>query len=159
MTRQLEDGLRVVGHRTVAIDGDGHRAHAEEAEGHQAEGEDRPAPASASAEPERADAVGRSPIRPTMAEAHPEGAEVAGDEAGEDVQRGAALARRRDDLPARAPDSVEVKTLMSSGMIAPASVPQVMIAGELPPERCRRRRSGMSRYGHDVGERRPRRSR
>ena len=31
-------------------------------------------------------------------EAHPVGGEVAGDEAGEDVERGAALARRGDDL-------------------------------------------------------------
>ena len=60
-------------------------------------------------------------------EAHPVGAEVAGDEAGEDVERRAALARRGDDLLARGADSVEVKTLTSSGMIAPASVPQVMI--------------------------------
>ena len=32
-------------------------------------------------------------------------------------------------------DSVEVKTLTNSGMIAPASVPQVMMRRELPPER------------------------
>ena len=44
--RELVDRLRVVGHRAVAVDGDGDRAHAQEAEGHQAEGEDRPAPAS-----------------------------------------------------------------------------------------------------------------
>ena len=45
----------------------------------------------------------------------------------EDVERGAALAGRGDDLGTCAL-SVEVKTLMSSGMIAPASVPHVMIA-------------------------------
>ena len=33
-------------------------------------------------------------------------------------------------------DSVDVKTLTSSGMIAPASVPHVMMARELPPERA-----------------------
>ena len=38
---KLVDGLRVVGHRAVAIHRDGHRPHAQEAEGHQAEGEDR----------------------------------------------------------------------------------------------------------------------
>ena len=32
-------------------------------------------------------------------------------------------------------DSVEVKTFTSSGMIAPASVPQEMIARQFPPER------------------------
>ncbi len=37
---QLEDGLGVVGHRAIAIDGDIHRPHAQEAERHQAEGED-----------------------------------------------------------------------------------------------------------------------
>ena len=58
--------------------------------------------------------------------AQPVGAEVAGDEAGEDVERRAALARGGDDL-AHVRRSVEVKILTSSGMIAPASVPQVMI--------------------------------
>ena len=45
---------------------------------------------------------------------------------GQDVQRRAALARRRHDFPARARDSVDVNTFTSSGMIAPASVPHVM---------------------------------
>ena len=39
-------------------------------------------------------------------------------------------------------DSVEVKTLTSSGMIAPASVPQVMIERELPPQRAVAQSSG-----------------
>ena len=39
--RQLVDRLRVVGDRTVRVDGDRHRAHAEEAERDQAEREDR----------------------------------------------------------------------------------------------------------------------
>ena len=39
--RQLENRLRVVGHRTVGIDGDRHRPHAQEAERHQAEREHR----------------------------------------------------------------------------------------------------------------------
>jgi hypothetical protein len=53
--------------------------------------------------------------------------------------------RGGDDL-ADVRDSVEVKTLMSSGMIAPASVPQVMMSESfhqsVPPPRG----SGMSRY-------------
>ncbi len=38
--RELVDALRVVGDRTVRVDGEGDRAHAEEAEGDEAEGED-----------------------------------------------------------------------------------------------------------------------
>ena len=37
--RKLENGLGVVGHRTVGIHRDGHRAHAEKSERHQTEGE------------------------------------------------------------------------------------------------------------------------
>ena len=37
--RKFIDGLRVVGNRTVGIDGDGHRPHAEESESNQAESE------------------------------------------------------------------------------------------------------------------------
>ena len=51
---------------------------------------------------------------------------------------GAALARGGDDL-ATCFDSVEVKTLMTSGMIAPASVPQLMIVDS---------------FHHSVGRRR-----
>ena len=51
------------------------------------------------------------------------------------------------------PDSVEVKTLTSSGMIAPASVPQVMIVDSFHHSECRRRASGISRYDDDVGQR------
>ena len=39
--RQLEHRLRVVGDRTVGVDGNRHRTHAEEAEGHEAEREHR----------------------------------------------------------------------------------------------------------------------
>ena len=39
--RQLIYRLRIVGHRTVGIDGDGHRTHAQEAERHQTKGEYR----------------------------------------------------------------------------------------------------------------------
>ena len=45
------------------------------------------------------------------------------------------------------PDSVEVKTLTSSGMIAPASVPQVMMRRQLPPQAVvASPRLGISRY-------------
>ena len=58
-------------------------------------------------------------------QAQPVGAEVARHEAREDVQRRAALARRGDDL-VHVRECVEVKTFTNSGMIAPASVPQVI---------------------------------
>ena len=74
-------------------------------------------------------------------DAHPEGAEVTGGETGEDVERRAAFARRRDDL-ATWRDSVDVKTLMSSGMIAPASVPQVMMIESFHQSAGRRRGPG-----------------
>ena len=95
MMRELVDRLRVVGDRAVRVDRDGDRAHAEEAEGHEAEREDRPG-----AIMMRAQALERRrryamPIRTDDDEAHPVGAEVTGGEAGEDVERGAAFARRR----------------------------------------------------------------
>ena len=43
-------------------------------------------------------------------------------------------------------DSVEVKTLTSSGMIAPASVPQVMIVESFHQSVVSSPRSGISRY-------------
>ena len=52
-----------------------------------------------SARPWVANAVGDRPSGATIAQAHPVGAEVAGDQAGQDVERGAALARGGDDLP------------------------------------------------------------
>ena len=155
--RQLVDRLGVVGDRAVGVDGDRHRAHAEEAEGHQAEGEDR-GRHHERGEPQRAHAVGDAHERHDD-QAQPVRAEVAGDEAGEDVQRRAALARGGDDLARRGADSVEVKTLTSSGMIAPASVPQVMmvesfhqsdaVAEVRDQERTRRRRSD---HRDDRGE-------
>ncbi len=39
--RKLVNGLRVVGHRAVGIDGDGHWAHAKKAESHQSESKHR----------------------------------------------------------------------------------------------------------------------
>ena len=102
--RELVDRLRVVGDRAVGVDGDGDRAHAEEAEGDQAEGEHRRGHrrAAASSSPMHRDAVGDA-HQDDDDDAHPVGGEVAGDEAGEDVERGAALARRGDDLAHVAP--------------------------------------------------------
>ena len=94
--RQLEDGLGVVGHRTVAVDGDVDRAHAEESVGHQTEGEDRRIVDDFNRY-EKADEV-----RDTQEEgdqhAHVEGAEVAGDDTGQDGQGCAALTRCGHDL-------------------------------------------------------------
>ena len=57
-------------------------------------------------------------------------------------------------------DSVEVKTLVSSGMSAPASVPQVMIVDSCHHSvRVAAERRDRAGSDDDVGERRPRRSR
>jgi hypothetical protein len=129
--RQLVDRLGVVGDRAVAIDGDRHRAHAEEAEGDQAEGEhgghDAGLGGSGLITATRSPCdTGRRRSSGDDDEAHPEGGEVAGDQAGQDVEAGAAFTRRGDDF-ATWRELVEVKTLTTSGMIAPASVPKVMI--------------------------------
>ena len=112
-----------------------------------------------SAKPERAHAVGDAPSGTMMLMPEPVGAEVAGDEAGQDVQRRAAFFATRSRPRARARDSVEVKTFTSSGMIAPASVPQVMTVESFHHSDGVAARSGSSRYDDDVGQRRPRRSR
>ena len=46
---------------------------------------------------------------------------------------------------------MEVKTLTSSGMIAPASVPQVMTRRKLPPQRWIAAQIGNHEVGNDVG--------
>ena len=98
---ELVDALRVVGDRTVRVDGDRDRTHAEEAEGDEAEGEDRGRVEAADhhdvAEARRAARVGhhvRGAHEDDEDDAHPVGAEVTGGEAGEDVERRAALASR-----------------------------------------------------------------
>ena len=85
---QLEDRLGVVGHRAVAVHGDGDRPHAQEAERHQAEGED------GAVRTHDVNQLGGTPACLHGADdvgdghqagdehAHPEGAEVAGDDAG-----------------------------------------------------------------------------
>jgi hypothetical protein len=90
---ELVDRLRVVGDRAVGVDRDGHRAHAEEAEGDQTERED--AGASIMLLP-------REGHRHVVGDAHqdrehhaqPVGREVAGGEAGQDVERGATFLAR-----------------------------------------------------------------
>ena len=92
--RQLVDRLGVVGHRAVAIDGDGHRPHAQEAEATRPKAktgrrQHRASPETAVS----ADASRRCAISAHDDHAQPEALKVAGDEAGQDVQRRAAFAR------------------------------------------------------------------
>ena len=94
--RQLEDGLGVVGHRTVAVDRDVDRAHAEESVGNQTEGEDRRIVNDFNRY-EKADEI-RAGQETGNQHAHVEGAEVTGDNTGQDGQGCAALTRRGYDL-------------------------------------------------------------
>ena len=97
--RELEDRLRVVGHRAIGVDRDRDRPHAEEPERDQAEGEDRGRDHQVAAlKIVGADAVGDGHQRD---DAHPEpvGAEIPRHEARQDVERCAALSRRGHDFP------------------------------------------------------------
>ena len=127
--RELVDRLRVVGHRTVGVDRDRHRTHAEEAERDEAEREDgrRDHRRIARREAHRGSRSRRRAISDHDRHAEPVRAEVAGDEARQDVERRAALLATSVTTSRTCADSVDVKTLTSSGMIAPASVPHVMI--------------------------------
>jgi len=103
---ELEDGLRVVRHGAVAVDGNRHRSHPEHSEGHQTEGKDGREGHEVS---ERGEAcqVGDQ-HQDGEGQALPEAGEVAGDQAGEDRQPGAAFRGRVDDLVAmRAPRACE----------------------------------------------------
>jgi hypothetical protein len=84
--RQLVDRLRVVGDRAVGVDRNRHRSHAEEAERHETEREHRRRDHQ-SAEPLKAHQVGDR-HQDDDGEPEPVGAEVAGDEARQDVERG-----------------------------------------------------------------------
>ena len=122
---KLVNALGVVGHWAIGVHGDRHRAHAEEAECHQSEGEDGRGLHDVYADA-AADEIGDC-HQPHDRQAQPIGAEVAGGEAGEDVQRGPAFARRIDDL-ADVAGMYRGKNLhhfRDDG--GPASVPQVMI--------------------------------
>ncbi len=141
--RELVHRLRIVRHRAVGIDGDGHRAHAEESESHQAEGEH------GRGQHQRAQSVGADVVADAHQQDHGEAQVVAGEVAGhqsrQDVERGAAFFRRGHHF-FHVSRLVEVKTFTSSGMIAPARVPQEMMVAsfhhcvESPP------RSGIMRY-------------
>ena len=84
------------------------------------------------------------PISADDAQAQPVGAEVAGDEA-DRMFSDAPPSRDEVTTSLTWPDSVEVKTLTSSGMIAPASVPQVMIVDSFHHSEPSPR-SGISKY-------------
>ena len=91
---KLVDGLGVVGHRSVGVDGDGHRAHAQEAERHEAEGKH------GRGDHDVAETLGADDV----ADAHEDhdgeadvvATEVTRDETGEDVERRPALPGRGD---------------------------------------------------------------
>jgi hypothetical protein len=129
--RELEHRLGVVGHGAVGVDRDRHRAHAEEAEGDQAEREDRRRDHDRT-QPERADAV-RDAHQHHDDHAEPVRAEVSGHEPRQDPERGPALPGRRHHFSDVA-DSVEVKILTSSGMIAPGQGAARDDRRKLPPE-------------------------
>ena len=99
---QFINGLGVVGHRAEAVHGDDDRRHGQEAEGHEAEGENRRGEHELSRhEREQGrvlrEHIGREHQRDDH-QPHPERAEIAGDEAGQNVQRRAALAGRGGDF-------------------------------------------------------------
>ena len=92
--RQLVDGLSIVGHRAVGIDGDRDRTHAQEAEGDQAKREDGGS--------EHHGRHGRAHAAEVIAQSHqrdhaqsqPVGREIAGHESRQDSQRSSAFLRR-----------------------------------------------------------------
>ena len=94
---QLIHALRVVGHRTVGIHGDGHRPHAQESERHQTEREYRRR-LHQRIQPQRADAVADG-HQAQHRHAQPIGAEVARHQPGQNVERRAALPRRCHHFP------------------------------------------------------------
>ena len=100
--REFVDRLGVVRHRAKGVDRDGHRPHAQEAEGDEAEGEDRRGEGELRRHQADDGGMPREQVgaehQAQDAEAGPKGGEVAGDQAREDVERGAALTRGRDDL-------------------------------------------------------------
>ncbi len=144
--------LGVVGHRAVGIDRDRHRAHAQEAERHQAERKHR-----------RRDHQFAEPCRLT-----PVGDRHQADDR-QPIQKPLKLpAVRPDRILSDAPPSrddvhhflhvsglVEVKTFTSSGIIAPASVPQEMIVESFHHSVPSPSRSGIKQIGHAHRSRRP----
>ena len=89
---QFINGLGVVGDRAEAVHGDGHRSHGEKAEGHQAEGED--GGVERGHERQQVGVLGKAIRREHEGQnhqAHPEGGKVAGDQAGQHVERSTAM--------------------------------------------------------------------
>ena len=139
---QLEDRLGVVGHRAVAIDGDVDRAHAQEAERHQAEGEDR---ADADERPACMSCTCMTSSRPCRLTKKAPAIRPA---ISMPFQKALKLpATRPERIVSDAPPSRDavtiswtclecelVKTLVNSGISTAASVPQLMIDGQLPPQ-------------------------
>ena len=147
---ELVDRLGVVGDRAVAVDRDGDRAHAEEAEGHQAEGEHGRGQHHGRPGTPGADVVADA-HQEQHREAEPVGAEVAGDEAGEDVERSAAFARTGDDLAHVAGigggEDLDELGNQRAGQGAAADD-----GGELPPQRAVAAEVGNHHGADDVGE-------
>jgi hypothetical protein len=146
---KLVDGLRVVGDRAVAIHGDGDRSHAQEAEGHQAEGEYRRGQHQGHQEHgahEVADAHEEQ-----HREAQPVGAEVAGHEAGEDVERRAAFPRAGDDFAnvARIGGGEDLDELGDHRAGQRAATDD---RGQLPPHGIVAAEAGDHEHADDVGE-------
>ena len=95
---KLIDALGVVGHRTVAVDGDSHGTHAEHTEGHEAEGEDAVVGTEDRLDAEECGGEVGNDHQHEEHHAGPEAAHVAGYQAAEDVQRCATLLRGFDHL-------------------------------------------------------------
>ena len=143
--RKFVDRLRVVRDRAVGIDRDRHRAHAQKAESHQAERKHRrgdhqlPSPSVADQDSRWTSATPSSAPGNTRRNCRP---------------------RSRTRIPSDAPpscaelttsrtwrDSVEVKTFTSSGITAPASVPQEMMVASFHHCDVSPPRSGMMTVG------------
>ena len=146
---KLVDGLRVVGDRAVAIDRDGDRSHAQEAEGHQAEGEDRRGQHQGRQE-HGADEVADA-HEAQHGEAQPVGAEVAGHEAGEDVERCAAFPRAGDDFAhvARIGGGEDLDELGDQRAGQRAATDD---GGQLPPHGIVAAEGGNHEHADDVSE-------
>ncbi len=103
---ELINALRIVGDRSVGIDGDGDGPHAEKSEGHEAEGKYSNGDLGAGIE-EGGDAggsaeigkrIGRSHEAANDDSAHPVGGEISGGEPAENIKGCTALATGGDDL-------------------------------------------------------------
>jgi hypothetical protein len=80
-----------------------------------------------------------------MTQAHPEGGEVAGHEAGQDVQRRAAVLGAVGHF-LDVPELVLTKILVNSGISAPATVPQLMMTEST------HHRAGCARFVGEIAQ-------